>query len=162
MGMSFSNFKILSLSKSSQKSVFSNSTNNSFTLTSHNFTISQHKWIWVLTMVIWLTLIWTINLRLFFLNIWRLVREVILLVNCNIHFINQNAISWNSISLLKINDISYNQISDWNFFHSSVGTSVDTDFLIVNFFSELQELSFFPPVAQTCNQADKQKTGVNS
>ena len=86
-------------------------------------------------MVIWLSLIWTIYLTLLLFNIWRFVWEVVLLINSDIHLFNQDAISWDSVSLLKIDNISDYNFSDSNLFNCSVSSSVDTNFLVVDFFS---------------------------
>jgi len=75
--------------------------------------------------------------------------EVVLLINCDVHLFDQDAISWDSVSLLKIDNISDYNFSDSNLFNCSVSSSVDTNFLVVDFFSELQKLSFFPPVTET-------------
>ena len=106
-------------------------------------------------------LIYIISLTLLFFNIWWLIWEVVLLINGDVHLFNQDTISWNFISLLNIYNISNNEINDWNFFYSSISTTVDLYFLVIDFFSKLQELSFFPPFTKTCDKADKQETGVD-
>ena len=87
--------------------------------------------------------------------------EVILLINCDVHLFDQDAIGWDSVSLIKVNNISDNNFSNWDVFNGTVSTSVNIDSLVVDFFSELQELSLFPPVAETRDKADEQKTGIN-
>jgi hypothetical protein len=107
-------------------------------------------------MVVWLTLlIRIIFLTLLLFNVWLFFWEVVLLINSDVHLFDQDAISWDSVTLLKINNITDNEFSDWDFFNGSVSTSIDTNFLFVNFFSKLQKLSFFPPVTETCDKADK-------
>jgi len=114
-------------------------------------------------MVVWLVLFtWIISLTLLLFNVWLFFWEVVLLIDSDVHLFDQEAISWDSVSLLKINNITNNEFSNWDFFNGSVSTSVDTNFLIVDFFSKLQKLSFFPPVTETCDKADKQKTSVDS
>jgi len=83
------------------------------------------------------------------------------MINGDVHLFNQDAISWDSVTLLKIDNISDNELGDWDFLNGSISTSVDTNLLVVDFFPELQELSFFLPVTETCDDADKHKTGVN-
>ena len=106
-------------------------------------------------------LIYIISLTLLLFNIWWLIWEVVLLINGDVHLFNQDTISWNFISLLNIYNISNNEINDWNFFYSSISTTVNLYFLVIDFFSNLQELSFFPPVTETCDKADKQETSVD-
>ena len=82
-------------------------------------------------------LIYIISLTLLLFNIWWLIWEVDLLINGDVHLFNQDTISWNSISLLNIYNISNDEINDWNFFYSSISTTVDTYFLVIDFFSKL-------------------------
>jgi len=130
-------------------------------LTGHNFTIGKQEGIWIFAMVVWsIVSIFIIFLTLLlFYNIRTWVVE--LMINGDVHLFNQDAISWDSVTLLKIDNISDNELGDWNFLNGSISTSVDTNLLVVDFFPELQELSFFLPVTETCDDADKHKTGVN-
>jgi hypothetical protein len=130
-------------------------------LTGHNFTISKQEGIWIFAMVVWsIVSIFIIFLTLLLFNNIR-TWVVELMINGDVHLFNQDAISWDSVTLLKIDNISDNELGDWNFLNGSISTSVDTNLLVVDFFPEVQEVSFLLPVTETCDDADKHKSGVN-
>jgi len=83
------------------------------------------------------------------------------MINGDVHLFNQDAISWDSVTLLKIDNISDNELGNWDFLNGTISTSVDLNPLIVDFFPKLQELSFFLPVTETCDDTDKHQTSVN-
>ena len=69
------------------------------------------------------------------------------LVNCNIHLFNQNAVGWNSISLLDVNDVANHQVLNPNGISCSVGPAVNCHLLFIYFVFESQKLFVFTVVA---------------
>ena len=84
----------------------------------------------------------------FFLLNLSLACEIHALVNLNVHLFNQNAVSWNAISLFEIDDISNNNITNWNLLDGSMSSSVNCNNLVVNLILQFQILSLLNPVAE--------------
>lgn len=88
--------------------------------------------------------------------------EVHALINCHVHFFQEDAVSWNSTSLINFNDITDNQLSHLNGNASTVGTSEHWNNRIVDLILETEELLLLYPVAGARDQSCKQQTSINS
>jgi hypothetical protein len=76
-----------------------------------------------------------------------LARKVHALINSDVHFLDKDAVSGDSIALLEIDDISYHKFSDLYADASSISPSIDCNHLIVYLVFELKILRFLNPVA---------------
>jgi len=77
------------------------------------------------------------------------------LVNFNVHFLNENAISWNSISLLNINQVADNKFSDGDGMTGSMSSSINNYGLVINFILKLQELKLLDVITDGRHQGSK-------
>jgi hypothetical protein len=77
-----------------------------------------------------------------------LTSKVHALINHNIHFFNENAVSWNSASLINVDDVSNNYILDLNRLACSKCTSVNGNGCVVNLVFEAEILSLLNPVTK--------------
>lgn len=80
------------------------------------------------------------------------------LVNHHVHLFEQKAVCWDTISLLQVDDIANNKISNLNGHASSIGASLDGNHLVVDFVFELKELLLFFPVTSRGNSGSKKDT----
>jgi hypothetical protein len=83
------------------------------------------------------------------------------LINGYIHLFDQQTISWDSVSLIEVNDISNHQVLDWNGLNSPILSPKDCHQLFVYLLLELEELPLLQPVADTRNEAREEQTSVN-
>lgn len=77
------------------------------------------------------------------------------LVNGDVHLLNKNAVSWDSVALLNVDDISNDQVSDGDRCAGSMAASVNNDGLVVDFILQFKELSLFDPVTGSRNERCK-------
>jgi len=144
-------------------SISTDCANNCFTFSCHNLWFCKKEWVWIVKVVvlpftIWIAwirwILWAPNyFRLFFLYSRSIfaVRVIETLIDCNVHFLNQDAISWNSVSLMNINNITNNQFLDWNRSCCTVSSFVYSNLLSIDLLSEFKELLFFNPVTNSWN-----------
>ena len=97
--------------------------------------------------------------RLLFWHRW-LFRKVHTLINSDVHFFNEDAVSWHTITLVDIHDVSNNKISDWNALNCPEGTPIHRNALFIDLVFQLKELTLFYPVGEASNKAAKHDTTV--
>lgn len=100
--------------------MFSNGAHNSSALSLHDFAVGQQNEIWIALMIvnffiINITVLKIISeiLRLLFLDVSP-VLSVNALINFQVHFVKDDAISWHPVSLANLNNISNDNIPDGN------------------------------------------------
>ena len=105
---------------------------------------------------------WILNdSRWFFFNTF-CVFSVFGFIYCDVHFFNQNAISWDNITLLNWNDISNNEIFNKNLIFNTILTSIDGHSCVVNFVLNLEELFFLFVFCISTNKCSQNYTTINS
>ena len=72
--------------------------------------------------------------------------EVQGLIDCDVHFFNQDAVSRDAISHPEFHDVSYNDVSHWDLGNGAVGSSKNGNSLVVDLILERQILSLLDPV----------------
>ena len=102
-----------------------------------------------------------ISRRLFLFNISIRSFEIHLLINGYIHLLKQQAIRWNSVSWLEVNDISNNYIFDGDAVDGTELSSVHCDKLFVYFFLEEKELLLLEVITKTGDTTSEECTGEN-
>lgn len=83
------------------------------------------------------------------------------LVDGDVHFLDQNGVSWDAITLLHVDDVANNKVLDPDRLCRSVRTSVHSNLLLVDFILEQEELSVFTMVADGCNDGLREQSEVN-
>lgn len=83
------------------------------------------------------------------------------LVDGDVHFLDQNGVSWDTITLLHVDDVANNKVLDPDGLGGSVGAPVHSDLLLVDFILELEELFVLLMVAGRCNEGLEEQTEVN-
>lgn len=83
------------------------------------------------------------------------------MVQSDVHFLQEDAVSWYAVTLLNVNDVANDEVSHSDRLASTEGTSVDSDGLVVDLILELEVLSLLDPIATGGNEGGKEKTTVN-
>lgn len=86
-------------------------------------------------------------LRFFFVGLYD-SWEVNRLVNPHVHFFNNNAIGWNSISHSQLNDVSDHELPDWNLGNCAVSTPVNSYLLVIDLVLQIEVLPLLNPITQ--------------
>jgi len=73
------------------------------------------------------------------------------LVHGNVHLFDQDAVGWDAVSLLNMDDVANNQMAQFDGLSGSEGTSIHRDFLFVDLILEAQELLVLAVVANRGN-----------
>jgi len=97
---------------------------------------------------------------LLLLNDW-LFLVVHALVNCDVHFVNEDAISWHTISLVNIHNISNNEFPNRNTLNGSKCSPAYCNLLVIDLVFETQELSLLDPIAETSDEGTKHDTRID-
>lgn len=82
------------------------------------------------------------------------------LVHGDVDLFNKDAISWNTIALIDIDYIADDEFTDEHALHSSKGSSINSDFLVVNLILQLKELPLLNPVTEATNKAPQHDTTI--
>lgn len=80
---------------------------------------------------------------------------------CDVHFLNKNAVSRDTVSLLNMNDVTNNKILNSDGLSRSEGTSVNDDHFLVFLILQTQELLVFTMITNCCNQIGNKDTKEN-
>lgn len=83
------------------------------------------------------------------------------LVDVHIHFLDKEAISGDTVTLVEEDDIAYNEIFAIDSLGSAVLTTQNSDFLVHDLGLEAQELLFFAPVAEGLDKGGKEDGKVD-
>jgi len=90
---------------------FANAAYDGLTRSSHDFGVSPEERIRVLLVVIMNIILTSLNLR-GLLRRFRVFQEIAALVAGDVHLVDQNAICWDSVSRLKVDEIASNELTD--------------------------------------------------
>ena len=85
---------------------------------------------------------------------------VLRLVHSDRHLFNQNAIGGNTITLLNMDNIADNKILHPDRLCSTISASVHSNFFLVDFILESEELFIFAVVAERCNDGLCEQTKI--
>lgn len=168
-GMLLFDDEVVFPSISSQERVVTDAANQGLALTGHDLGVSEEEWIWMLLVIVWLS-IW-ISFIEFVLRISKadrvllpsfgLSREVHALVHGDVHFLQKDAVSRHSVTLLDIDNITDHQLSNWNRLARPEGTSIHRDSLVINLILQLEVLMLFDPITCSSNKCSEEKTTVD-
>ena len=75
------------------------------------------------------------------------------LVNLHIHFLNEEAVSGATVTLVKKDNVTNDEVLNIDGLGGSVGTTEDGNFFVHNFLTEAQKLLLFTPVAEGLDQS---------
>ena len=90
-----------------------------------------------------------------------LVLEELLLIDAHIHLLNEQAVSWDTVSLVEEDDITDNEVTRVNGLGGTRLTAKDSYFFINNFLLEPQELLLLAPVAESLDRGSKEHGEVD-
>ena len=100
----------------------------------------------MILMIVNLCSIWAIVYRLLLLHV-SLSREIKALVNSHIHFLDEYTVCRDTVSLLDINNISDNKVSDLDRCARAEGSSINRNILVIDLVLQFEVLGFLDVVA---------------
>jgi len=81
------------------------------------------------------------------------------LIHCQVNLVQYNAVSRHAISLVNLNNISNNELTNKDRCGSAKGTPIHCDLLVVDLVLELEMLAFFDVIADCGKGASEHQTG---
>lgn len=107
---------MLLLPTSGEKSVFTNSQNDSSALTFHNLGVGEKSDVWVRLVIIFEVAIFVLQkLRLTLLDLLLITLfRVDRLVNLEAHLVKNNAVSWHTVTFCQLDDVTDHKIMNWH------------------------------------------------
>lgn len=138
--------------------VLTNGENDSLAGTGHNNRVLEEDGIRVLVLVLL-----DIVVRALFDGHFRVIDMLVelLLVNLHVHLFDADAVSWDAVALVEVDDVTNNKVRDVDSLASAVLATEDSHFFVHDFLAESQELLLLTPITEGLDGGGEENSEVN-
>jgi len=79
----------------------------------------------------------------------------------HIHLLDEEAVSWDTVTLVKEDDVTDDEVLDIDSLGGAILATQDGDFLVHDFGLETQELLLFAPITESLDHSGKEDSEVD-